>query len=83
MTFRCSAFSYSGKNCSMFLLENEKISNLTFETSEDKKVFYNLDAKTSKETLYGYPNSRLQLKVDSNQPTVKNHKEDLFINIWF
>jgi hypothetical protein len=72
MTFRCSAFSYSGNNCSMFLLEKEKISDLTFETSEDKKVFYNLDAKTSKEKLYGYPNSRLQLKVDSNQPTFKN-----------
>ncbi len=38
---------YSGNNCSMLLVEEENISDLTSETPEDKRVYFNIDSKTS------------------------------------
>ena len=47
-TLRCSAFTYTGCNCTMLLVEDEKIYNLTSETPTEKRLFFNGDSKTSK-----------------------------------
>jgi hypothetical protein len=35
----------------MLLLEGEKISDLTSQTPEDKRVYFNIDAETSKKKI--------------------------------
>ena len=35
----------------MLLLEEEKISDLTSQTPEDKRVYFNIDAETSKKKI--------------------------------